>query len=46
MALKQAITVVTSQALSILNYASCAWLTPTLGREEMDEVETIHYRAL
>jgi len=34
------------QALSILYYASCAWLTPILGRREMDEVEKIHYRAL
>jgi len=39
--LKQAITIVTSQALSILYYASRAWLTPSLGRKEMDAVETL-----
>jgi len=43
---KQAITVVTSQALSILYYASSAWLTPSIGRKEMSSLESIHFKAL
>lgn len=44
--LKQATAVVTSQALSILYYASCAWLTPSLGKKEMNAVESIHFKSL
>jgi len=44
---KQAITIVTAQALSILYYASSAWLTvPSLGRKEMNALESIHFKAL
>jgi len=31
---------------SILYYASHAWLTPSLGRHEMDDLERIHFRTL
>jgi len=41
--LKQAVTIVTSQALSILYYASPAWLTPALRKKEMISLESIHY---
>jgi len=44
--LKQATTIVTSQALSILYYGSCAWLTPSLGKKEMAAVESIHFKSL
>jgi len=43
---KQAVTVVTSQALSILYYASPAWLTPAIGKKELTSLESIHYKAL
>jgi len=42
----QAVTIVTSQALSILYYASPAWLTPALGKKEMTALESIHHKAL
>jgi len=37
---------VTDQAMSILYYASAAWLAQALGRKEMDTLERIHYMAL
>jgi len=43
---KQAITIVTTQALSILYYASSAWVTPSIGRKEMNALESIHFKAL
>jgi len=46
LALKQAINVVTAQALSILYYASPAWLTPNIGKKELKDIEKIHFKAL
>jgi len=43
---KQAITIVTSQALSILYYACPAWLSPSIGKSEMKDLESIHFKAL
>jgi len=44
--LKQAINVVTAQALSILYYASPSWLTPNIGKRELIDIERIHFKAL
>jgi len=43
---KQTLNVVTAQVFSILYYASPAWLTPAIGRAEMDNIERIHFKAL
>lgn len=44
--LKRATTIITAQALSIMYYAFSAWLTPSLGRKEIDDFEKIHFKAL
>jgi len=44
--LKQAINIVTAQALSILYYASPAWFTPNIGKRELSDIERIHFKAL
>jgi len=43
---KQSVPAVTAQALSIIYYASSAWLTKSLGRKEMGMLERIHLKAL
>lgn len=43
---KQAVTLVTAQVLSIVYYASSAWLTPAIGKKELAELEKIHFKAL
>jgi len=43
---KQAITVVTAQALSILYYASIVWLTPHISKKQEGRVESLHYRSM
>jgi len=43
---KQSLTVVTAQVFSILYYASPVWLTPSIGREVMKDVESLHFKAL
>jgi len=32
--------------LSIIYYASSAWLTPAIGRKELAELEKVHFKAL
>jgi len=39
-------TLVTSQVLSILYYASPVWLTPALMSPEKKAIESVHYRSL
>jgi len=43
---RQAVTIVMSQVLSILYYASPAWLTPSIGKKELTLLESIHFKAL
>jgi len=43
---KQATTIVTAQIFSILYYACCVWLTPSLNKKILSTVESLHYRAL
>jgi len=43
---KQATTIVTAQIFSILYYACCVWLTPSLNKKILGTVESLHYRAL
>jgi len=42
----QTTTVVTAQIFSILYYACCVWLTPTLNKKLLGSIESLHYRAL
>jgi len=44
--IKQALTVVTAQALSILYYGSVVWLTPGLRKTQLKALESMHYRCL
>jgi len=42
----QTTTIVTAQVFSILYYACCVWLTPSLSRKMFGTIESLHYRAL
>jgi len=42
----QATNVVTAQIFSVLYYACCVWLTPVLGKKNLNTIARLHYRAL
>jgi len=43
---KEATSVVTAQVFSVLYYACCVWLTPSINKKVLGTVEKLHYRAL
>jgi len=43
---KQTLVIVTSQALSVLYYASVVWLTPHIAKTLLKLVERMHYRCV
>jgi len=43
---KEATSIVTAQLFSILYYACCVWLTPSLNKKVLCTIERLHFRAL
>jgi len=41
-----AIKIVTAQLFSVLYYACCVWLTPSLCKKQLCTIESLHYKAL
>lgn len=46
LSLKQTLTIVTAQALTVLYYGVCIWLTPVILRSQLQKVERLHYKCV
>jgi len=42
----EAVSIVTAQLFSVLYYACCVWLTPSLIKKQLGIIKSLHYKAL